>query len=496
MYALSILSAVLAMKTKETAFTAPIAIAMYEFMFFTGKRKKRLLGLVPILLTMAVIPVTMISLSGSGIDVLGGTGASVVSVPDYLATEARVIVTYLRLLLFPVNQNLLYDYPLSHSFWEPRVIVSFVFLASILGLGVYMLRRSYGGGRIESFDGGRSAARLAAFGVFWFFLALSVESGVVPLEAINEHRLYLPSAGAFMALVTGAFMVFEGAGDRRKLRAGAVLSVLVIAMLVTAAITRNNVWKTDIGLWGDVVKKSPRNAKAHNNLGSQYKQYGSADKAIEHYRKAVELNPDYADAHYNLANEYNDRGKTEKAAVHFSTAVMIRPDYAEAHNNLGVAYSSLGRTDSAIEHYRRAVELNPDYADAHYNLANEYKAKGRSDKAIEHFRAAINLRPDHFEAYNNLGVVYRAKGFNNKAIEQYLTAIRLRPEYAETHNNLGVAYWSMGFIEKAMERFRLAVELRPDFAEAHYNLALAFDYKGLKGKATEHYIAASILRAK
>jgi hypothetical protein len=52
------------------------------------------------------------------------------------------------------------------SLFEPRVFLSFMFLLGIFGLGVYMLRRS------------RTAAagRLAAFGVFWFFLTLSVES--------------------------------------------------------------------------------------------------------------------------------------------------------------------------------------------------------------------------------------------------------------------------------------------------------------------------------
>jgi len=39
---------------------------------------------------------------------------------EYLITQLRVIVTYLRLLVFPMNQNLDYDYPLFDSFFAPR----------------------------------------------------------------------------------------------------------------------------------------------------------------------------------------------------------------------------------------------------------------------------------------------------------------------------------------------------------------------------------------
>ncbi|MEF9427495.1 MAG: hypothetical protein L0956_10155, partial [Candidatus Mariimomonas ferrooxydans] len=61
-YAVSFISAVLAMRTKEIAFTLPVMITLYEFMFLRGKIKTRLLYLVPILLTMLIIPLTLINL--------------------------------------------------------------------------------------------------------------------------------------------------------------------------------------------------------------------------------------------------------------------------------------------------------------------------------------------------------------------------------------------------------------------------------------------------
>ena len=62
MYAISLLSAVLAMKTKENAFTLPFVITLYEFCFFNGGIKKRMLVLAPLLLSLCIIPLTIMSM--------------------------------------------------------------------------------------------------------------------------------------------------------------------------------------------------------------------------------------------------------------------------------------------------------------------------------------------------------------------------------------------------------------------------------------------------
>ena len=63
LYLLSIVSAVLGMKTKESTFTLPVAIAVYEFLFFNAAFKKRALLLIPLLLTMLIIPLEYMDMS-------------------------------------------------------------------------------------------------------------------------------------------------------------------------------------------------------------------------------------------------------------------------------------------------------------------------------------------------------------------------------------------------------------------------------------------------
>ena len=59
-YALSIIAAALAMKTKEIAFTLPVMIALYELLFMNGNVMKRAIFLVPLLLTLVIIPIGLV----------------------------------------------------------------------------------------------------------------------------------------------------------------------------------------------------------------------------------------------------------------------------------------------------------------------------------------------------------------------------------------------------------------------------------------------------
>ena len=135
------------MKTKEISFTLPVIMVLYEFMFFEGNIKKRMLYLIPMLLTMLIIPLSMIGIDKPIGDAIGEMRevpqeTKQISRDAYLLTQFRVIVTYIRLLVLPINQNLDYDFPLYHSFLNPTVFLSFLFLLSIFGLGIYLFYRS------------------------------------------------------------------------------------------------------------------------------------------------------------------------------------------------------------------------------------------------------------------------------------------------------------------------------------------------------------------
>ena len=435
---LSLVSAVLAMNTKQIAFTLPLAISLYEFSFFKGAIRKRVLFLVPLLLTMLIIPLSLINVDTPLGELVGDMqeATTIKNIPrlDYLLTEFRVLVTYLRLLVLPINQNLDYDYPVYDSVFALPVLLSFLLLFSIFSFGIILFKRS----RVKD-----PSSRLIAFGIFWFFIALSVESTIIPLQVIYEHRIYLPSVGAFVVIVTAVFLLLEKAKNQKLKKMASVAFVLILLVLISATYSRNEVWQNRASLWEDVVSKSPENARAHNNLGNAYLLQGMLDKAVIHYLLALKAKPAtkpspryYAAIHYNLANAYKDSDILDKAIEHYRRSLSIDFGNLGTYNNLGLVYFSKGLTDKAITYFQSAIELDPDYAEAHFNLGEAYFSLGWLDKSIEHYEAFLKLRPNYKEAHYNLGLIHFKKGDMDAARKEFQAVLRIDPGYSEARRYL------------------------------------------------------------
>ena len=395
----SVISAVLAMKTKEIAFTLPVVIFLYELMFFEEKLKKRILYITPLLLTMLIIPISLLETEKLKGDLMGNIGEVTrvetnISRMDYLLTQFTVIATYIRLIFFPINQNLDYDFPIYNTFLTPEVFLSFLLLFSIFSLGIYMFLHS----RTRN-----STYRIIAFGIFWFFITLSVESSFIPIvDVIFEHRVYLPSTGFFIALTTGIFLLLNKFGQRKLHTIGVAIIVTVIIMFSVLTYSRNNIWSSEIALWQDNVEKSPQKARPQNNLGLAFYNQGHIEEAIDHYLYSLLINPESEEALNNLGLALNDLGRTEEAIEHYLHALRINTESEEAHINLGNVLNKQGRTEEAIEHYLHALRINTESEEAHNNLAISLVHIGNIERAIAHFRKALHINPDFVTAKNNL----------------------------------------------------------------------------------------------
>jgi tetratricopeptide (TPR) repeat protein len=497
-YILALFSSVFAMKTKEISFTLPFIIVLYEFTFFNGKAfKERLFYLTPFLLTLSIIPFTIflpkLGLEESTHDIADILRAqqvrelATISTHDYLVTQFRVIVTYIRLLILPASQSVDYDYAIYNSFFNPEILLSFFFLLLVFGFALFLFIRSHKTGNFYGL--------LASFGILWFFITLSVESSIFPIkDVIFEHRLYLPSVGAVTAFSTFVFYGKERLGIKVPALVFTCILLFVTAVPFSfAAYNRNLVWKDAVALWHDAVKKSPGSYLAHNNLGSAYDKHGLIDEAVEEYKEALMINPDYEKAHYNLGSAYARLGRIEEAIGEYKSALNIDPYYAEAYYNLGLAYAEQGRVDEAIGEYKSALALTPEYADIHYSLGLAYQQSGRTEQAVEAYKKALALEPDLEDAHNNLGLAYARLGRIEEAIEEYREGLRLKPDYAMAHNNLGLAYAEQGRVDEAIEEYKSALALTPESADIHYNLGLAYQQSGRTEQAVEAYKKALAL---
>jgi Flp pilus assembly protein TadD len=478
LYGLSLLFALSAMKTKEISFTLPVVIAAYEFSFMRASAGRRALLLLPLMLTMLIVPLSLMDFGAPVLDAVQRASRTqdVISRHDYLLTQLPVVASYIRLLLLPMGQNLDYGYPLYNSLFEPRVLFSFLLILSLASALLYLVRLSGGRARVM---------RLAAFGGVWFFVTLSVESSVIPLaDLIFEHRVYLPSAGFFTSISAGIFYVISGRGGMRA-PVWAALAVLIIAFSASTY-SRNAVWKDETTLWEDVVRKSPEKARGHINLGA----IGSGRKAMEHLKKALLINPDDAEVHHNLGIYYGRLGEYERAGMELQTALKLDPENAKARYNLGNVHDRQGSYGEAEAEYRAAVEINPGFAEAHGGLGALYERQGLYSEAEAEYRAAVRLDPDYAEAHNSLGALYERRGLYRKAEAEYLLAVRLDPDYAGAHNNLGALYYRDGRLDEAEAEYQTAIRLDPESAKAHYNLGIVYVYMGSYREAEAEFQAA------
>jgi tetratricopeptide (TPR) repeat protein len=424
----SLISAVLAMLTKENAFTLPFAIVLFEFFFLKVKkqlsinfRDYRIILLIAALLGILIIIPLKFSFSiFKPITPMFGHAYTITPL-NYLLTQFSVIVKYIQLLFLPVNQVFDYDFPISNTFFEIRTLLSFIVLLSLIILAGFSFKRY----------------RIISFGIFWFFLTLSIESSFIPInDVIVEHRTYLPSFGFFLIITSGIYYLLW---NKHKYLA---ISILVIIIVSNSWLTyeRNKVWKDEFSLWNDNVSKTPNLPRALSNRGVVYATLGQWQKAISDYSKAIRINPRYIDAYSNRGAAYDKLGQWDKVIPDCSRAIEIDPNFSNAYLNRGVAYGNLKQWDKAIADYSKAIEINPKFTDTYNNRGAAFGHLGQWDKAITDYSYVIGVDPKYPNAYFNRGVAYGNLGQWDKSISDFSIAIEIDPKNKNAYSYREIAY--------------------------------------------------------
>ncbi|MDH4101623.1 MAG: tetratricopeptide repeat protein, partial [Nitrospirota bacterium] len=271
--------------------------------------------------------------------------------------------------------------------------LSFIFLLLIFLSGAYILARSRASGNINGV--------LVGFGVIFFFVALSIESSIIPIsDVIFEHRVYLPGAGLFIALACALkWFLWK---RRAFIYAATVILVAVVCGLAAASYARNRVWADELTLMLDVVKKSPAKARAYNNVALGLAAKGREVEAIPYLEKVVSLEPGFFGAYNNMGNALITAGRTTEAISYFRKAIELKPDYWKSNYNMGLALAELGRYGESIQYLEKALSAQPSNANLNNNLANAMLLAGRVDEAIHYYEAALFIDPNHVNARINL----------------------------------------------------------------------------------------------
>ena len=469
-YVGSITAALLAMFTKEISVTLPLCIIVCEYFFFSPSLKKigrKLSYLWPMLFTLPVVPLTYILTKKEMMERVGLATMMVetdsISRLDYLLTQFNVISTYIRLLFLPIHQSIDYDYPLADHFFEPATFASFLLLLFIFVLALLVFKKF----------------RLVSFGIIWFYLALMVESSVIPIrDVIFEHRLYLPSVGIFLS---STVLLFHLLGHRRKILFA--LFAVVISLASVATINRNIVWKRQVLLWHDVVKKAPQKSRGYLNRGVGYSDLNKSELALRDYNLAVSMNKNDPIPYFNRGLIYMDKGEYESAVSEFNTALRLQPNMAKAYANRGLTYMAWEKYDEAYKDFYTAVRLkpqNPAYLNAIGIACHKLK---RYDLARVAFTKTIALYPDFATPFLNRGKTLRAMGRFKAAIKDFDRAVELALEIPEIYYQRGLTHVALSQYKRAITDFTEAIARDPKFVKAYNNRGMAYQRLGHHSRA-------------
>ncbi|MCX8092124.1 MAG: tetratricopeptide repeat protein, partial [Verrucomicrobiae bacterium] len=386
-------------------------------------------------------------------------------------------------------------------------VVEFVPLLLFLGVLALAWRFRRGGGRH------------VMFGLGGFALSLAPTLGFVDMFYLTYSRV--ADHWAYLALIPVIGLVLGGANAVLNLspacrvafrRAGVLLGMVTCAVLGVATFERAQIYRSELALWSDVVRKNPFCHQAHNNLGLALTTEGRYMEAQQAFERALELKPDFVEAQNNMGFLCDRLGRHEEAADHYQRVLKADPGFVLALNNWGVNLIQRNRRQEGMAKLEAAIQANPAYGPPYANLANALLQDREVERAFPYALQALQLAPLDPQVNYILGNCWFLLGDFREAARCYETAFRLRPEFREARHNLGVALLRLGQtnqaalhlaavgelrtddpnfelqqgillaragqLQQAVERFQQVVQLKPQDAEGHNRLGFLLAKQG------------------
>jgi tetratricopeptide (TPR) repeat protein len=113
-----------------------------------------------------------------------------------------------------------------------------------------------------------------------------------------------------------------------------------------------------------------RIAVTHAQLGDLYLVANHPERAVEHYRSALEVRPRFMDIRSKYAEALIEVGELDEAMDELTLILDARPSFVGARIRLGVALHRLGRDAEAAAQWEKCLEDEPTDMRARAYLAS------------------------------------------------------------------------------------------------------------------------------
>ncbi len=459
-YFFCLICGILALGSKENAVMLPVSILLFDLFLIQGLTKKNIIrnSLVCLALILFCLSLALV-LKGPSVLQLVNLSASYYgrgfTLLERLLTEPRVVLFYVSLLLYPMPYRLCISHDISVSeglFDPPATIIAILAIFAILALTLFRSKRW----------------PFISFCILFFFVNHAIESTILPLDLVFEHRNYIPSMLFFAPIAILIAKGLRSFSDKRSMQF--IISTFVVLVLVAlghSTFMRNFAWKTEETLWLDAVEKSPNLTRPHHNLGKYYADIDLRQMALEQYREALRL-PDGPNrwthhlTYYNMGLNYKALKEYDKAERYLLKAVEMEPRLSPAYTCLGILNTEKGRNDKALEYFVKALSH-----DINSQLARNYTGlvllrQKRLTDAVTQFREALKMSPSDLYALTHLGIAYKYKGEFNEAIRYFRKVLSISKRYVTAYLHLMEVYFLKGEGKRAEQTAEKLIDLFPD----------------------------------
>lgn len=419
---LAVISYLFALFSKENAGLLPLVIPIIELLFFRYDSsainfKKYFMGFG---LYAFVCILAGLALRPEAIDFISNYYSNrPFTMMERFLTEQRILLLYFSLIFFPAPSRLsvAHDIDLSTSLFSPWTTAVAIIVNLLFILIAFKLRRK---------------RPLLSLAILFFYINHIIESTIVPLELIFEHRNYLPSIFLFVPFAQLINSLLLKVKKRKAVAiAGLGLVSLIFMAEGSATFARNAVWNTEKSLWLDALAKAPNSSRPLATLAIKL---AWGDHPTEgKYRKALQL--------------------IEKT---LSMRMSRKRIDAAQLGNMASIHNKLGEYAQAIRYYQKALSIAPDEVSIRYNYAKALIMAGDFQQAKLEIESIVNTGFVHADYYNLLGLIDLWQGQPDRALPWLQKALKLAPGRPAILLALGSCMSEIGYYGRAQWFFQLA----------------------------------------
>jgi len=235
----------------------------------------------------------------------------------------------------------------------------------------------------------------------------------------------------------------------------------------------------------------PDDVTARNNLGWYYQNSGYYIKAVEEYKKAIQIDPYLMLPYGGLVWIQLDKlARLDSAKLWSEKMIRHDPKNPWGYAYLASTYVGFDQLDSALLNYQKSIELNPNLIYSQYRLSYIYRILGQYDKSLEILQKIQTLNPSEIAVHYQKGIIYQLEGKEELAKGCFRTYLEMAkvwekqfPNSPGTYTSIGAGWVRLGDKEKGMVMGQKAIELDSTF---HFYFSAFLCAEGKKQEALEH----------